>query len=132
MTSNSLQATEELGARGAVAPRVSLADIEANILTEHYLNAGEALCALGHHVPGNTPKGSALGLLTVCFLNMRNGFIVIGKSAPASAENYDEEKGRTFAREDAIRQLWPLMGFALRQRLAEAAPSGTDGPGRPS
>ncbi len=26
-------------------------------------------------------------------------------------------KGRTFAKEDAIRQLWPLMGFALRERL---------------
>jgi len=55
--------------------------------------------------------------LSICILMMKNGFIVIGKSAPASAANYDAELGRKFAYEDAIRQLWPLMGFALRDRL---------------
>ena len=28
------------------------------------------------------------------------------------------ELGAKFAKEDAVRQLWPLMGFALRDRLA--------------
>ena len=51
---------------------------------------------------------------------MRNGFVVIGKSAPAAPKNFDAEKGRTFAYEDAVRQLWPLMGFALRDKLANA------------
>jgi hypothetical protein len=42
---------------------------------------------------------------------------VVGTSAPASPENYDPEKGRTFARDNAVRQLWPLMGFSLRDSL---------------
>lgn len=51
---------------------------------------------------------------------MRNGFIMVGKSAPTSPENFNAELGRKLAYEDCIRQLWPLMGFALRDRLAAA------------
>ena len=49
---------------------------------------------------------------------MKNGFTLVGKSAPASPENFDPEKGREFAYQDAIRQAWPLMGFSLRDKLA--------------
>jgi len=43
----------------------------------------------------------------------------VGKSAPASADNFNADLGRKLAYEDAIRQLWPLMGFALRERLSQ-------------
>ena len=46
-----------------------------------------------------------------------HAFTVIGKSAPASPENFNAELGRKFAYEDAVRQLWPLLGFSLRDRL---------------
>lgn len=59
-------------------------------------------------------------VLTICLLVLRNGFTVIGKSAPASPENFNVELGQKFAYEDAPRQLWPLMGYALRDRLREA------------
>ncbi len=52
---------------------------------------------------------------------MQNGFTVIGKSAPASPENFDPEKGKRFAYEDAVKQLWPLEGYALRERLSGRA-----------
>ena len=117
--SESLVATEALSARGAVAPRVSLADMNAAIKTEHYINAGHAIARDPDGVP--IPIGHPLDLMTLCFLTMQNGFVVVGKSAPASPDNFDPEKGKTFAREDAIRQLWPLMGFALRQKLSDAA-----------
>jgi hypothetical protein len=130
-TSPSLQATEDLGARGATHPRVRLKeDIEPAIAGEHYFTAAQAVVALGQPLTGTPVKdedgetigiNSPLDLLTICILVLRNGFVVIGKSAPASPENFDEEKGKTFAREDAIRQLWPLMGFALRDRLHNAA-----------
>lgn len=110
--SASLQASEELSARGATHPRVSLADMEAAIAGENWFNAGEAASALGQ------PASDSMKLMTIYFITMRNGFVVVGKSAPASPENFDAEKGRTFAREDAIRQLWPLMGFSLRDKLA--------------
>lgn len=64
---------------------------------------------------------ASLRLLSICLLVMRNGFTIVGKSAPASAANFDPELGRKFAYEDAVRQLWPLMGYALRDRLAAAA-----------
>jgi len=48
----------------------------------------------------------------------RNGFTLIGKSAPASPDNFDPVLGRKLAYEDAVRQLWPLMGYALRDKLA--------------
>lgn len=108
----SLQTSEELSARGATHPRVSLSDMEAAISGENYLNAGAACERLGQ------PASAPMHLMTLCFLTMKNGFVVVGKSAPASPENFDAYKGRTFAREDAIRQLWPLMGFSLRDRLA--------------
>lgn len=111
---NSLSATEALSAKGATHPRVSLADIEAAIAGENYLNAGDATERVGQ------PATAPMHLMTLCFLTMQNGFVVVGKSAPASPENFDREKGKTFAREDAIRQLWPLMGFSLRDRLGEA------------
>lgn len=109
MRTDSLEATEELGGTGATHPRVKLSDIEAAIDAVYYITAGQAL---------GLEDDPSLGLLTVCFVKMGNGFIVVGKSAPASPENFDREKGRTFAYEDAVRQLWPLMGFALRDRLA--------------
>lgn len=113
--SDSLAATEALGAKGATHPRVSLDDINNAIASENYFQAGEAASALGQ------PTSPPLDLLTICILTTRSGFTIIGKSAPASPENFDPAKGQTFAREDAVRQLWPLMGFALRERLAEPA-----------
>lgn len=94
----SLQATEELGARGATHPRVTKEYIESRIESWEYI-----LCD---------------GLLTICVLTVKNGFKVVGKAAPASPENFDPEKGRELAYEDAFRQLWPLEGYLLRERLA--------------
>lgn len=123
---DSLQTTDTLGGRGATHPRVSLKDINDSIAAEHSFTAAQAIVALGQPLTGTPVEdddgkvvaiNSPLDLLTMVILVMRNGFVVIGKSAPASPENFDEAKGRTFAREDAIRQLWPLMGFSLRDRL---------------
>ena len=55
--------------------------------------------------------------LTVLLMRFKNGFVVIGKSAPADPANYNAELGMRFAREDCIRQAWPLFAFALRCNL---------------
>jgi Phage protein (N4 Gp49/phage Sf6 gene 66) family len=57
--------------------------------------------------------------ITVLLLRFKNGFVVIGKSAPADPANYNAELGYRFAREDAIRQAWPLFAFALRNELTD-------------
>lgn len=59
-------------------------------------------------------------LMTVCILTTKNGFQVVGQAACANPDIYDEEKGREFAREDAVKKLWPLEGYLLKQRLYEA------------
>ena len=110
---DALQATDNAAASNAVAPRVSLADIEASIAAKYFLTAEEALTGVGFVISPDSP----LCLLTICFLEMNNGFVIVGKSAPASPENFNPKLGEKFAYEDAVRQLWPLMGYALRERL---------------
>jgi hypothetical protein len=111
---SALHVSDEAAAAVAVAPRVSLSDIEAAIAARYDFPADKAVAAIG------SPVVDPLKLLTICILVMKNGFTVIGKSAPASPANFNEELGQRFAYEDAIRQLWPLMGFALRDRLHRA------------
>ena len=102
----------------AVAPRVTLADIEAAI-AERYDIRGHQAVNNGYADALVPSQNHPLGLLSICILVMRNGFTVIGKSAPASAANFNAELGRKLAYEDAIRQLWPLLGCNLRQKLHE-------------
>lgn len=112
--SEGLKATEAECAANAVAPRVSLSDIEGAIAAQYLFTGEAAVRAIA------APVMPSLSLLTICILVMKNGFTVIGKSAPASPENFNAELGQKLAYEDAIRQLWPLMGYALRDKLAGA------------
>lgn len=117
----SIEETEAASAAVVKIPgnRVSLADIEANIAIEQYATA---MNLLGPHLPPRVMgyHFDSLKSLTVCFIVLRNGFTVIGKSAPADPENYNRELGQKFAREDAIRQIWPIMGYAKREELMRA------------
>lgn len=106
----------------ATAPRVTPADIEAEIRSEHYFTAADGV--IGSQITGaDGPVGgfqdaNSLKLLTICVLVLRNGFTVTGESACASPENFNAEIGRRIAREKAVEKLWPLLGFRLRDRLA--------------
>jgi len=125
---DSLKASDAAAAAVAVAPRVTLADIESAISERFDISPNSLFTALGAASTENGKDGSppkeesaeSLKVLSICILVMKNGFSVIGKSAPAAPENFNPELGRKFAYEDAIRQLWPLMGFSLRDRLAAA------------
>lgn len=112
---SSMEEADRASAAVAKEPRVSLADIEAQIGAEYRFTAAEAV----HGLSPPPPIVDPLKTMTICILVMKNGFVVIGKSAPASPANFDKDLGYKFARDDAIRQLWPLMGFALRQHLHE-------------
>ena len=115
---------QEIQAKGLVAPRITPADIQANIASEHYFTAGDGClgewqyrhdteaCAMPM---GLTP--SSLQLLTFCVLVLRNGFTVTGESACASPENFDAELGRKIARENAVNKVWMLEGYLLKDRL---------------
>ena len=100
----------EILAKGLTAPRVTLADIEANIVGEYFFTADKAT--------EGCPQLPSLSLLTFCVLVLKNGFTVTGESACASPENFDAELGRKIARQNAVSKIWPLMGYALRNTLA--------------
>lgn len=93
----------EIQRKGLTAPRVTPADLEAAIAAVEYVK----------HI-------SAGGqILRWAVLTTRNGFAVTGRpSASVSAENDDEDIGRRVALENAKNELWPLLGYALKDRLA--------------
>ena len=85
--------------------RVTLEDIEAEIVGEHY-----------HLFLGTT--------LTIACLILRNGFTVTGESACVDPAAFDEAIGRSIARRNAREKIWGLLGF----RLCDAIQQGwTDG-----
>ena len=100
----------------ATAPNITKESIEARIASVTY-----------HHVDH----------LTICVIQMVNGFFQMGKAAPASPENYDPEVGKRYAYEDAFRGLWQLEGYALceklyQQRQDAAAAKAVDEPAQPA
>lgn len=116
MDDNSIE--EEIQSNGKTAARITPADIEANIASEHYFTAEDGV---GRANKGQTSNGGknpvCLSLLTFCVLVLRNGFTVTGESACASPENFDAGIGRNIARQNAVNKIWPLVGYELRTKL---------------
>lgn len=114
---------QDIADKGMTAPRIMMADIEANISKAFYFTAAQgaekAARDNGSYAAGEPHEGVSLGLLTFCVLVLRNGFTVTGESACASPENFDEEIGRKIARQNAIGKVWPLMGYELRTALSD-------------
>jgi hypothetical protein len=102
MKTDEQQIEEMIQAKGKTAPRVRPQDLD---------DAIDPHVAVQYHVfPGSNT--------TVCLLTMKNGFTVVGESSCVDPTNFDEEIGREVAYKDARNKLWPLLGFALRERLA--------------
>lgn len=164
---------QEIQAKGLTAPRITPADIEANIVAEYFFTAEQAVSGfnaamvdrfLGWKLPadfgpdcgieftahgthesphwpsgtnllhagqakemleyvvGGAPVMPGLGLLTFCVLVLRNGTKIVGINyGPVSPENFSAKQGREEARANAIEQVWPLMGYELRSKLAGGA-----------
>ncbi len=94
---------QAIQAKGLTAPRITPADIEANIadveIVKHVSVSGQ--------------------VLRWAVITTRNGFAVTGRpSASVSPENDDAEIGTAVAIANAKNELWPLMGYALRSKLA--------------
>jgi len=83
-------------------PRVTLGELESKVKSEQYFS------------PTFAPH------VTMCALELENGYVLQGMSAPADPANFDATVGRKFAREDALRKLWPLEGYLLREKLHNA------------
>lgn len=125
---NDSEIEKEIQAKGKTAPRITPADIEANIIDEVYFSAEQGYQRANEDQ--GIPAGAygTLKLLTFCVLVLRNGFTVTGESACASPENFDAEIGRQIARQNAVQKIWPLMGYELRTKLANKMPCTCRGP----
>ena len=112
---NDQQIEQEIQAKGAnVAPRITPADIEASIANEYFFTADQGVEAadLERLYPGS------LCMVTICVLIMHNGYRIVGvNTGPVSSVNFDADLGRQYARENAIEQIWQLLGYELRSYL---------------
>jgi hypothetical protein len=96
---------QRLQAAGADAPRLSPEDIDGNIQHVEYVK-----CI--------THGGQVLRWAVI---TTKNGFAVTGRpSASVSPENDRQDIGESVALTNARQELWPLMGYALKERLAAA------------
>ncbi len=100
MSQTEEQTEAEIKTKGLTAPRVTPEMLDAEIVDEDY-----------HVFPRSC--------LTVCCLTLKNGFTVTGQSACASPENFNAELGRKIARQNARDEIWPLLGFRLRDQLSQ-------------
>ena len=113
---------QEIQAKGKTAPRITPADIQAAIASEHYFTAASASMNGAHHICTDSATSineqmKKLELLTFCVLVLRNGFTVTGESACASPENFDAEIGSKIARQNAEQKIWLLEGYLLKESL---------------
>lgn len=100
MTESSLEVTDRESQEVQKTPnRVSLDYIKSRIKDVEYIY----------------PDG--LPTMTIAVIYYENGFVFVGKAAPADEGNFNKDLGQKFAYEDGIRQIWPVEGFALRERL---------------
>lgn len=111
----SLTATEMISRRGNPRyPRISLKDIQDFVLEQHYFHPAESAPD-----PNGIPKTHPFWTTTICIVMFKNGWVSIGHSTPADARNFDPEVGKIHAYDDAMRKMWPMLGFLLRQTMYE-------------
>ncbi|WP_244483612.1 Gp49 family protein [Methylobacterium sp. Leaf91] len=104
-------------ADSAGAPALSLAEAEAALETQ----TAPRITQDGITAKIASTEYFRSRTLTICVVTMSNGFHLLGTSACASPENFDQAIGERYAYQDAFRQIWPLEGYLLRERLAASA-----------
>lgn len=91
----------EIVNKGLTAPRVTFQDVQDNIadieIVKHVSRAGQ--------------------ILRWAVITTKNGYAVVGKpSCSVSSENDNAEIGVKIAESNARSELWPLMGYALKEK----------------
>lgn len=125
---NEQQTEAAITAAGKTAPRVTPADLDAEIAagSVHYFTALNGASAAVNELSNDGKWQSALAaldavtetlsIITICVIVLANGFKLIGYSAPVSSANFDAKIGQDIAFRNAREQLWPLLGFRLADK----------------
>ena len=110
--------------------RVTLNAIENRIVKTFYFNLADVMAAgkqEGLPLELSSSQIEDLSRITVCALLLDNGYVQLGTSAAADLLNFDSERGRGAARNNAFNQLWPLFGFEMRNKITMDKVVGDDG-----
>lgn len=100
MNTPSLDKSNESAREVAKTPwRVDLEKMKQRVVSVEYIN------------PTTLPHG------TIALVMLDNGYALQGWSAPADPENFNAERGKEFAYEDAMRKLWPLEAYVMRDLM---------------
>ena len=59
--------------------------------------------------------------VTICYLTMENGYVVLGESACVDPTKFDELAGQSFAYGKALDKLWELEGYLLAEEIHKRA-----------
>ena len=59
-------------------------------------------------------------ILRWCVLTTKSGYSVTGKpSCAVSPENDNVTQGEKIAYDNALNEMWPLMGYALKEKISQ-------------
>lgn len=98
---DALKATDDRSKAVQKTPwRVSLDGMKKQVVSVEYL------------YPASIPH------MTIAVVVLKNGYALQGMSAPADPANFDEALGREYAYENAMKELWPLEAYVMRDYLS--------------
>lgn len=80
--------------------RVSLDGMKKQVVSVEYL------------YPASIPH------MTIAVVVLKNGYALQGMSAPADPANFNEKLGQEYAYEDAMKKLWPLEAYVMRDVMS--------------
>ena len=101
----------EIQAKASAGPRVTPAEVEAEVGAEYSFTLDKALVGC--------PLVDGLDRVTVAVLVLKNGAKLVGVNyGSIDPAQHNAEVGRREARAQAVEQIWPLLGFRLRDELA--------------
>lgn len=79
-----------------------------NMVTEEYLKS--RIKNVNYvHVPDTTT--------VMCTIHLVNGYTITATESCVDPANFDYEKGKQYAYENAFNKLWPLEGYLLKEEL---------------
>lgn len=101
--------------------RARILDNMAVMETDDVRKCIDTSAAIG---PAINAIGATFDTVTICLMVLQNGTKIVGVNhGPVDPAGFSADDGRTYARQDAIRQIWPLLGFELRNKLIDAQAS---------
>lgn len=105
------------------APKITPADVEAAIASEHYFTGCDGVNGSGYEVlgggtiefPSNVPP--ELSGVQFCVLVLKNGHLVTGEALLQDLSKPDPERARASARRRAFDKAYDMVVYAERERL---------------